>query len=84
MNGTYTLSAWVKSTGGQNVLNLYAKNYGGSERKAIIDTSSSIPNWTRYTVDNIQVTNGQIEIGIWSNANPNNWTAIDDVMLIRK
>lgn len=29
-NGTYTLSAWAKSGGGQDTCQIYAKNYGGS------------------------------------------------------
>ncbi|WP_269059004.1 hypothetical protein [Paenibacillus woosongensis] len=35
--------------------------------------SSPIPNYTKYTIDNIPVTNSQIEIGIWTDANANIW-----------
>ena len=33
-NGTYTLSVWAKSTGGQTTANLYASGYGGAEKDA--------------------------------------------------
>jgi hypothetical protein len=83
-NGNYSLSVWVRSTGGQNALHLYAKNYGsGTELQASVG-SVSVPSWTLYTIDNIPVTNGQIDLGMWSDANANNWTAMDDFILIRK
>jgi hypothetical protein len=78
-NGTYKLSVWMRSNGGQNTLLLYAKNYGNpTELQANIGASSA---WTQYTIDNIPVTNGQIEFGIWSNASANNWAAMDDFTL---
>ncbi|GIP59300.1 hypothetical protein [Paenibacillus woosongensis] len=62
------------------VLRLFAKNFGAPEMAANMG-SSPIPN---YTIDNIPVTNGQIEIGIWTDANANNWAAFDNFELIRK
>jgi hypothetical protein len=82
-NGTYKASVWVRSTGGQNALHLYARDYGGSELVASAG-SANIPGWTLLAIDNIPVTSGQIEIGMWSNANANNWSAMDDFILIRK
>ncbi|MDQ0900551.1 glycosyl hydrolase family 28-related protein [Paenibacillus sp. V4I7] len=82
-NGLYSASVWVRSSGGQNALQLYAKNYGAAEIDAVIGTSP-IPNYTKYTIDNIPVTNGQVEIGIWHDANGNNWAAFDDFELVRK
>jgi hypothetical protein len=82
-NGLYSASVWVRSGGGQNALQLYAKNYGAAEIDAVIGTSP-IPNYTKYTIDNIPVTNGQVEIGIWDNANANNWAAFDDFELVKK
>lgn len=82
-NGTYSASVWVRSGGGQNVLRLFAKNFGAAEMAANMG-SSPIPDYTKYTIDNIPVTNGQIEIGIWTDANANNWAAFDNFELIRK
>ncbi|NBD24810.1 carbohydrate-binding protein [Paenibacillus glycinis] len=75
-NGLYKASVWARSGGGQIALKLYAKDYGGAELSANIGTSP-VTNYTQYTINNIQVTNGQIEVGIWHDANANNWAAFD-------
>ena len=56
-NGTYTLSAWVKSsaTGAQ----LYVKSGGAQKTSAIPSTTT----WTSVTIPNIAVTSGQAEVG---------------------
>jgi arabinogalactan endo-1,4-beta-galactosidase len=80
-NGTYTLSGWVLSGGGQSSVYMYAKNYGGTERQVAIPTSASA--WTYVSIEGIQVTNGQIRVGFWDAANAGNWLNIDDVKLYR-
>ena len=75
-NGLYKASVWARSGGGQIALKLYAKDYGGAELSANIGTNP-VTNYTQYTINNIQVTNGQIEVGIWHDANANNWAAFD-------
>lgn len=82
-NGTYTASVYVRSGGGQKVLRLFARNYGDAELTAEIG-SSAITGYTKYTIDNIPVTNGQIEIGIWDDANAGNWAAFDNFELVKK
>ncbi|MNJ58007.1 hypothetical protein D3C77_536190 [compost metagenome] len=83
-NGTYKLSVWFRSNGGQNALRLFAKNFGGTTELQANLGAASVASWTRYDIDNINVTNGQIEFGVWSDANANNWAAIDDFILIKK
>ncbi|WP_110931936.1 glycoside hydrolase family 53 protein [Paenibacillus bouchesdurhonensis] len=80
-NGTYTLSAWVLNSGGQNTLQLYAKNYGGSERNVNLPVSPT--KWVKVKIENISVTNGQIELGIYSDANADNWMNLDNVKLYK-
>jgi hypothetical protein len=80
-NGTYTLSAWVESSGGQKSANLYAKNFGGSELDRSIN--QSIGSWTQVSITGITVTNGSIQVGVSSNANAGNWLYADDFSLIR-
>jgi arabinogalactan endo-1,4-beta-galactosidase len=75
-NGTYTMKAWVKSGGGFNASRMYVKNFGGTEKYVNIPTASA---WTQITISNILVTNGQAEIGFWTDANANNWINVDDV-----
>ena len=80
-NGTYTLSAWVKSSGGQKSANLYAKNSGGGELDRSI--SQPIGNWTQVSITGIAVTNGSIQVGVAANANAGNWLYADDFSLVR-
>ncbi|MFI5908514.1 cellulose binding domain-containing protein [Dactylosporangium sp. NPDC051541] len=80
-NGTYTLSALVKSSGGQNSANLYAKNFGAAELDRAIN--QSIGTWTQVSITGITVTNGSIQVGVSSNANAGNWIYADDFTLVR-
>jgi hypothetical protein len=82
-NGLYKASVWARSGGGQKALKLYVKDYGGAELSGEIGTSP-VTEYRKYTIDNIQVTNGQIEVGIWNDANANNWAAFDDFELEKK
>jgi hypothetical protein len=83
-NGTYKLSAWIRSGGGQNTLRLIAKNYGSAVELQANLGGTVVTAWTQYVVDNIAVTNGNIEFGLWTDANSGNWAAIDDFELIKK
>jgi len=40
--------------------------------------------WNKVVIDNIQITNGQCELGIYSIANGGDWCNIDNVMLRKK
>lgn len=75
-NGTYTMKAWVQSSGGQNWCCIYANGYGGSQLTTNLPTTST---WTQIQITGINVTNGQCTIGLWSDANANNWCTMDDV-----
>ncbi|RSK47042.1 glycosyl hydrolase 53 family protein [Hymenobacter rigui] len=77
-NGTYTLSAWVMNGGGQTACQLYAKNFGGPEKNLTLPVTNT---WTQIQLPGIQVTNGQCEIGLWSDANAGNWCSLDNVEL---
>ncbi|MFC4779443.1 hypothetical protein ACFO9Q_21825 [Paenibacillus sp. GCM10023252] len=78
-NGTYTLKAWVTSSGGQFESRVELKNYGGSQ----INSNIPVGGWTQITVPNIAVSNGQVEIGFWSKANSGNYVYFDDVELTK-
>ena len=77
-NGSYTLRAWVQSSGGQTACQLYAKNFGGAEKNVNLPVTST---WAQVQITGIQVTNGQCEVGLWSDANANNWCNLDNVEL---
>lgn len=81
-DGTYTLSAWVMTNAGQRVNQLYAKNYGGEEMNQTLPVSDL--GWNKVVIDNIKVTNGQCEIGVYSVANGGDWCNIDHMILRKK
>ncbi len=77
-NGRYQLSAWAIRGNGQNSVQLYVSNYGGADINANILYNDT---WAQTVIPNIDVTNGQITIGIFSNANAGNWLNVDAVTL---
>ncbi len=77
-NGTYSFSVWAMTDGDQPALQLYAKNYGGSELNTTINTSDI--NWNIFTIDEIEVTNNTCEIGIYTAAGANDWCNLDNVI----
>lgn len=79
-NDTFRLTVWVKSSGGQNTAKIYAKNFGGSELNYSIN--NTIGNWTQVIIPNIIVTNGSIQVGVYSDANGGNWVNVDDFNLV--
>lgn len=79
-NGTYTAKAWVKSSGFQNQCVLRVRNYGGSALTANIPRSAV---WTQVSISNISVTNGQCEIGVYSDGIKNTWVEFDDIELFQ-
>jgi hypothetical protein len=76
-NGTYKFSAWIKSDGGQPIAQLRAQNYGGALLTATI--TNTYGNWVLVELPNIAVTNGQCEIGFYSQAYASQWFYFDDV-----
>jgi chitinase len=82
-NGTYRASVWARSSGGQRALRLYAKNHGGAELTAEIG-SGAVSGWTKYTIGTITVTSGAVEVGIYSDANAQNWSAFDQFELVKQ
>lgn len=79
-NGTYTAKAWVKSSGSQVQCYFQAKNYGGSALTVNIPRSAT---WTQVSIANINVTNGQCEVGVYSDGIKNTWVEFDDIELYR-
>ncbi|WP_224368179.1 glycosyl hydrolase family 18 protein [Hyalangium versicolor] len=81
-NGTYRASVWIRSSGGQPTLRLYVKNHGAAE-VAVDVGSGAVTGWTKYTINSVTVTNGNIEVGVYSNANAGNWAAFDGFELVK-
>ena len=75
-NGNYTLTAWVRSGGGQNSAYLALRNCGGAEQRTDLPVSAS--GWIRI-VTPVAVTGSQCTISINSDANAGNWINVDDL-----
>ncbi|MGW3731431.1 glycosyl hydrolase 53 family protein, partial [Streptomyces sp. NPDC000851] len=75
-NGTYKLTAWVRSGGGQKSAYIALKNCGSAEQRTDLPVSAS--GWIRIVVP-VNVTNNQCTISINSDANAGNWINVDDL-----
>lgn len=80
-NGTYQFTVWAMTNGEQDILQMYAKNYGGNELDTTITTSDI--NWNMYSIDEIEVTNNTLEIGVYTVANADDWCNLD-LAILRK
>ncbi|NYI07587.1 glycoside hydrolase family 53 protein [Allostreptomyces psammosilenae] len=76
-NGSHTLTAWVRSSGGQNAAYLALRNCGSAEQRTDLPPT---PNgaWVRL-VTSVRVTSNQCTISIVSDANAGNWINVDDI-----
>ena len=80
-DGTYTLTAFVRSSGGQNVASLYAETTDGRVTKSV---KTGIDEWTEEIVsDSIKITDGKCTIGLYSDAHANEWVQIDNLRLVK-
>lgn len=79
-NGRYTLKAWVKGSGGQSVARLYAYGHGGPEQESVLTAPRA--EWTEVRVPNVDVRNGQVQIGFYSEGRDGQWLKVDDVSLV--
>ena len=59
---------------------LYIKNYGRNKQKICLKDSNT---WKTYTIDNIQITNGQCEVVAYVKSSANKWLNIDNVRLVK-
>lgn len=80
-NGTYKLSGYVQSSGGQNSAKLFAKDIGSGEAAANITANS---NWVKVQTNSFEVTSGKVTLGLEVNGSSDQWIAIDDVELIQE
>ncbi len=80
-NGTYTLSSFTQSSGGQKSAKMFAKDFGNNEKNVGISKAS---NWEKKTVSDINVTAGKITIGFVNEGASGQWISIDDIELIKK
>ena len=80
-NGTYKLSGYVQSSGGQNSVKLFAKDIGSGEAAANITANS---NWVKVQTNSFEVTSGKVTLGLEVNGSSDQWITIDDIELIQE
>ncbi|MFF6776768.1 arabinogalactan endo-beta-1,4-galactanase [Streptomyces sp. NPDC012637] len=80
-DGSYTLSAWVRSSGGQNAAYLALRNCGSAEQRTELPPT---PNgaWIRI-VTPVVVSGGACTVSVNSDAHAGNWINVDDLALTR-
>jgi hypothetical protein len=79
-NGTYSLKAWVKSSGGQASCRVFVSGFGGAEMSASL--SKAMSGWTQVSVTGIKITNGKCRVGVASDAPAGAWCRADDFSLV--
>jgi len=78
-NGIYTVSARVRSSGGQMICYLEAKDQTTALASRTNITAASA--WTTVQVSNYQVTHGSVRVALFSYAKGGQWLNFDDVVL---
>ena len=76
-NGTHTVSAWIKSSGGQATCRMEVNYNGGSQTLVNIPASAG---WTQISTT-VNVTNGSLGVAFYSSAAGNQWLNVDDVVV---
>jgi arabinogalactan endo-1,4-beta-galactosidase len=79
-NDWYTLSAWVRSSGGQNSVYIALK-CGDEEKRAHVPSTSPGYRWIQLVVSN-QAMDGECTISLYSDGTPNTWASFDDFELV--
>jgi len=78
LNGPHTVSAWVKSSGGQAICRMSVKGYHGAE-EAVVPVPAA-PAWAQISTT-VTVTTGTLTVGFHSKAAAGQWINIDDVIV---
>ncbi|MDQ0115274.1 glycosyl hydrolase 53 family protein [Paenibacillus harenae] len=82
-DGMYELRAWV--SGGTDkpiTISLFAEDFG-SEALNLTAVNTGYGSWVQYKLGNIQVTNGQVTVGVDVTAANGAWGYFDDFELVR-
>lgn len=80
-DGAYTLTAWVKSSGGQAEANIYVRS-GAAEKTYPVNTA--IGAWTEIVIPHLAVNTGSAQVGVYSDGKAGTWLQVDDVSLVRE
>ena len=76
-DGKYTLSCWTQGNGLASKYQLFVKQNGVEMTTDIKDDGWN--RWHQNSIKNIEVKNGEVEIGFILNGRPDTWGSIDDI-----
>lgn len=76
-DGKYTLSCWTQGNGLASKYQLFVKQNGVKMTTDIKDDGWN--RWHQTSIKNIEVKNGEVEIGFILNGRPDTWGSIDDI-----
>lgn len=76
-DGKYTLSCWTQGNGLASKYQLFVKQNGVEMTTDIKDDGWN--RWHQTSIKNIEVKNGDVEIGFILNGRPDTWGSIDDI-----
>lgn len=79
-NEWYTLHAWVRSSGGQNAVYIALK-CGSEEKRAHVPPTTPGYRWIQLSLSN-RVTEGECDIILNTDGNPDTWTSFDDIEFV--
>jgi hypothetical protein len=80
LNGDYTLTAMVRSSGGMAEARIKANGFGGAEVFADIVAGSA---WTKITIPHVHVANNSVNFDIVANGAVGQWIEIDDINFMK-
>lgn len=80
MNGSYLLTAMVRSSGGQRVARIKVSGFGGRELTLDIPATEA---WKQLTIPVIPVANHSVTIEIASQGEPGQWLEVDNIEFMK-
>ena len=79
-NGNYSLTAKIKNSGGFNKLEMYAKS---GDIRFDVNVKENNEAWTTIRIENVSVTNHEVEIGFFADGKAGAYCLVDDVSLVK-
>lgn len=81
-DGTYTLKLWAMGGGGEKSITVTAASMGQTGPEAKLRNTGWL-KWAQYTLSNIRVTGGSLDIRLTVDGREGNWGNFDDFELLR-
>jgi Carbohydrate esterase, sialic acid-specific acetylesterase len=80
--GTYSVSAWVQTAGGQRAAVFDIHGHGApAQSMSLLTPTLTQGTWQKVLIASVPVTSGEATIGFWSDAPANSWMHFDDIDL---